>query len=144
MHAASFALVLLLLPVSSVVAQDAAQDVRFTSVDIFLDSGRDALAAYRAEVTTTGDAQFVGVAGGEHPAFKIPPHYDPAALRRGGRIILAAFSLSADLPAGRTRVASLQMREVGKVTYQIRLLEAGRADDTPIRPAVQIIPEGRR
>jgi hypothetical protein len=136
-----FFLAMLALPVFA--SEPAPQAAKFTTVDIIVDAGADSLAAYQVEITTTGDARIVGVEGGEHSAYKTPPYYDPAALR-GGRIILANFSTSASLPSGRTRVATLQMREVGPVTYRVRLIAAARADGSRFAPAVSAVAGGGR
>ncbi len=100
--------------------------VRFVPVDVFVDSGREQLAAYQVEVeVVAGDAQIVGVEGGEHPAFVNPPYYDAKALM-GGRIILAAFSTSPELPDGRHRAFTLHVREAGgAVKYRLKLVAAG-------------------
>lgn len=86
---------------------------RFTSVDIFIDSGTQPLAAYQFEFKPeAADVKIVGIEGGEHPAFRIPPYYDPAALAKG-RVIIAAFNTGKNLPSGRTRVATLHLRVAG-------------------------------
>lgn len=142
----TFAALTLVLAQESVVwAQTAGSEdraVRFAAVDVVVDAGEEALAAYQIEITADGDAQILSVEGGEHPAFNAPPHYDPAALK-GGRIIVAAFSLSDELPSGRTRVAVLHLRESGKVSYRARLLAAARADGRRFTPAVTLIAGGQ-
>ena len=80
-------------------------------IEVYVDAGEDRLAAYQLEIQLAG-AEIVGVEGGEHTAFGTPPYYDPAALR-GSRIKLAALSTARDLPSGRTRIATLHIREVG-------------------------------
>ena len=104
--------------------------VRFEAVDVFIDSGRQPLAAWQFELTARGaDAKIVGLEGGEHPAFQDPPYYDPAALKEGNRIIIAAFNTGKDLPAGRTRVARVHLRVVGgEPDYIVELQAAGSAD----------------
>lgn len=87
---------------------------RFVSVPVFVDPKGAPLAAYQLEFRAEGaSARIVGVEGGEHPAFREPPYYDPAALARENRIILAAFSTAGDLPRERTRVATLQLMVEG-------------------------------
>ena len=82
---------------------------RFEAWDVFVDSGAQALGAYQFEwLVRGGGARIVGVEGGEHAAFATAPYYDPAALQ-GGRIVIAAFSTSKDLPHGRTRVARVHL-----------------------------------
>lgn len=133
--------VLILLATRVNAADPSGETARFTTVDIIIDAGTDALAAYQIEIIADGDAQIIGVEGGDHPAFNPPPNYDRAALH-GERIILAAFSTSTDLPTSRIRVAILHMRESGTVTYRTRLLAAARADGTRFTPVVSTIPGG--
>ena len=82
-------------------------------------------------MTVDGDAMIVGVEGGDAPAFAAAPHYDPKALA-GGRIIIADLDVGTDLPRGRTRVATLHMRESGAPpTYHVALQAAANADGSP-------------
>jgi len=98
--------------------------VRFTYVDLYLDSGEHDVAAWQIEFAAeTGDVALVGVEGGDHPAFKAPPLYDPAALN-GKRIIVAAYSLDEELPAGRTRVARLHLQVTGDTSQFVSKLQA--------------------
>ena len=124
-----FAAVLALLLVAG-----AAPAQRFRPVEVFVDSSGAPLAAWQLEVIADGEAQIVGVEGGASPAFAEAPAYDPEALA-GGRIILAAFSLrdAAELPRGRTRVATVHVREPGAAPrYSVRLQAAAGPDGTPI------------
>ena len=82
---------LLALPI---MAQPGTEESRgsFRVVDIYLDSQRAPLAAYQVTISVTNaDAKMVGIEGGEHPAFRQPPVYDPKALQRE-RVVLAAFN----------------------------------------------------
>ena len=104
---------------------------RFTTVDIFIDSGTHPLAAWQLHFSLkSGEAKIVGIEGGEHPAFRQPPYYDPKAIQRE-RVILAAFNAAAadKLPKGKTRVATihLQMNGTKAPQYLVRLQTA--ADD---------------
>ena len=128
----------LLLLAGSAVASPAQ---RYQPVDVFIDSGDAPLAAYQVEVQVEGDAMIVGVEGGETPAFAAAPHYDPKALT-GGRIIIADLDVGTDLPHGRTRVATLHMRESGAPpTYHVTLQAAADADGNSIPATVQLEPE---
>ena len=92
------------------------QPIRFRAVDVFVDSSEKPLAAYQLEVTATdGEAKIAGIEGGEHPAFKQPPFYDPKAIQQE-RVILAAFNTAAadKLPTGKTRVATLHFQTKGE------------------------------
>ena len=76
--------VLGLLAARVAAAEPESTPARFTTVDIIVDAGAESLAAYQIEITARGDAKIVGVEGGDHAAFKAPPHYDPAALQEQG------------------------------------------------------------
>ncbi len=95
--------------------------VRFAPVHVYLDSGDKPLAAYQFELRArTGRIKIVGVEGGEHPAFKEAPYYDPAALMND-RIIIAAFNTGSDLPHGRTRIATIHLQILGDAEPQYKL-----------------------
>ena len=122
--------------------------VRFTPVHIYLDPGGEPLAAYQFELVCSVPAgaypseednasrrhyepqiKIVGVEGGEHPAFKDAPYYDPAALMND-RIIIAAFNTSRDLPTTRTRIATihLQIPAEAEPQYELKLVTAADAN----------------
>lgn len=101
----------------------------FRAVDIYVDAKTSPLAAYQVEFSVTnGVAKIVGIEGGEHPAFREPPFYDPKAIQHE-RVIIAAFSTrpAAELPAGKTRVATihLEISGDGKPQYVLKLQTAG-------------------
>jgi hypothetical protein len=86
-----------------------AERVRFVNVEIYVDAGAKSLAAWQLEfLVKAGDVEVVGVEGGEHPAYTNPAYYDPSALRED-RLVLAAFDTGANVPTGRTRVATLHL-----------------------------------
>jgi hypothetical protein len=104
---------------------------RFRAVDIYVDAGSTPLAAYQLEfAATNGVARIVGIEGGEHAAFRQPPYYDPKALQHE-RVIIASFSTAsaADLPAGKTRVATIhyQTTETQPPRFELKLQTAGDA-----------------
>ena len=108
--------------------------VRFAPLHIFVDSADTGLAAFQFELkAVAGEVKIVGVEGGEHEAFKSPPYYDPAALA-DDRIIIAAFNTGSDLPAGRTRIATVHLQIVGEVEpeYEVELAVAASADGDEI------------
>jgi hypothetical protein len=114
--------------------------VRFAAVDVFVDSGAQALAAYQFELkVTAGDVTLVGVEGGEHRAYRQPPYYDPAALTRQ-RIVIAAFDASGDLPRGKTRVARLMVRVRGDVVpvYDAKLVVAASPEAKAIDASISV------
>jgi len=133
----TLAILLLSLLAALAPAQDEdAAPVRFTTVELVLDSGADDLAAWQVEVTdASGRARIVGIEGGEHPAFREPARYDPQALA-GGRIVLAAFSLDANLPSGSTHVATLhlEVRGDGPVPLAARVQAAADAEGNELAP----------
>ncbi|MHC4088616.1 MAG: hypothetical protein ACYSU5_25930 [Planctomycetota bacterium] len=108
--------------------------VRFAPLHIFLDSGNQGLAAFQFELQAlTGQIKIVGVEGGEHPVFKKPPYYDPAALAND-RIIIAAFSTSDDLPTGRSRITTIHLQIIGDTQpeYELDLIAVANADGEKI------------
>jgi hypothetical protein len=117
-------------------AQDASTSTRFRTVEVFVDSGAQSLAAYQLSFTATGsDVRIVGIEGGEHPAFTEPPHYDPKAIQNE-RAILAAFNTaSADnLPKGRTRVATIHVQISGTAApaYAVKLEAAANREGSRV------------
>lgn len=120
----------LLIPQVSRASKPMKQTTRFAPVHIYLDPGSKPLAAYQFELkAVTGQIKIVGVEGGEHPAFKEAPYYDPAALMNS-RIIIAAFNTGRDLPTGRTRIATVHLQILGDAEpeYQLTLATAADAD----------------
>jgi hypothetical protein len=130
---AVLAAVALLLLSSGIASTPSAETVselplsRFRAVDVIIDSEQP-VAAYQVEITVrTGESAIVGVEGGVAP-FDEPPYYDPAALSQD-RIILASFDTRATIPAGRHRVATLHVREVGaEAEYDIQLVVSADLD----------------
>jgi hypothetical protein len=117
-------------------AQEASTVVRFSTVEVFVDSGAQPMAAYQLTFTaTSGDVKIVGIEGGEHPAFKEAPHYDPKAIQHE-RAILAAFNTaSADnLPKGRTRVATVHVQIAGATSpaYAVKLEAAANHEGSRV------------
>lgn len=93
-------------------------NVRFLAVDIYVDSKGKPLAAYQLEFSVTnGNAKIAGIEGGEHPAFREPPFYDPKAMQQE-RVIIAAFSTAEKLPSGKTRVATIHVQVSGSAKPQ--------------------------
>jgi len=130
----------------ALLGQPAATDsgVRFQAVDIVLDPHGKPLAAYQLEfLVTSGQAKVVGVEGGEQPAFKEAPFYDPKAIQQE-RVILAAFNTGPGdiLPAGRTRVATIHLHVTGErnAGYEVKLETAATVDGTII-PVESILEE---
>ena len=129
---------ILLLSLQAVSAGPQAVEtaVRFETVDVFVDTTDNALAAYQLEFFAgAGDAKIAGIEGGAHPAFATPPYYDPKAMQQD-RVILGAFTTdeAAALPTGKTRVATIHLQTVGTdpPDFQIRLQAAADADGRTI------------
>ena len=98
-----------------------AAGVRFAAVDIFVDSADKPVAAYQLEFSVTnGVAKIVGIEGGEPPAFREAPFYDPKAMQHE-RVILAAFSTDKQLPSGKSRVATIHLQITGEASPQLGL-----------------------
>ena len=91
--------------------------IRFTSVDVFIDSP-EPMAAWQIEfAATSGAVQVVGVENGESDVFGDAPYYDREAVLQGrsDRIIVADYSLENEdvLPEGRVRVTTLHLKVSG-------------------------------
>jgi hypothetical protein len=113
--------------------------IRFEAIDICIDSATQPLAAYQFELLAdAASVKIVGVEGGEHPAFREPPYYDPAALSHN-RIIIAAFNTGRDLPQGKTRVARLHLQVTGPAPqYQTKLDAAATVEGKEIPATVSV------
>ncbi len=110
--------------------------IRFEAVDVFVDGGDAALGAYQLDLSATaGDVKIVGIEGGDHPLFRDPPYYDPAAMQND-RVIIAAFSTAAPdhLPHGRTRIATIHVQITGdkEAHYNAELTIVANADGVAI------------
>lgn len=119
------------------------EPVAFVPLHIYVDSGDQPLAAYQFELTAIrGDVRIVGVEGGEHPAFQPAPYYDSKALAED-RIIIAAFSTDADLPTGRSRIATVHLQVRGEAVgeYELTLTVSADAQGKPI-PATITFQQG--
>ncbi len=117
----------------------------FCSFEIFVDSGPAALAAYQIEFKAEpGAMQIVGIEGGDAPAFKAPPFYDPEAMQHE-RVVIGAYSTEQALPAGKTRVARVHvMLPPGAVPNPVAVLQtAGGPSGSNIDAAVawSLVPE---
>ena len=130
-----FGWLLLLLPILSGFSQNSpTAPVHFQAVDIYVDSKEASLAAYQFEFReTNGVAKIVGIEGGDHPAFKEAPYYDPKAMQQE-RVIVAAFNTSGNLPKGKTRVATIHVQLNGdqQPGFSIKLAVAADATGNKI------------
>jgi len=125
-------------------APAAAQQVRFATVDVYLDTNAP-LAAWQFELTeANGLMTVVGVENGQSQAFGDAPYYDLEAVSRGGadRIVVADFSLAGEssLPRGTTRIATVHVELTGSAEpdYRVRLIAAGDAAGRAIEAAISL------
>ena len=118
--------------------------IRFCAVDIYVDSKASPLAAYQLEFTVTnGIAKIVGIEGGEHSAFHEPPFYDPKAMQHE-RVILAAFNTGNELPAGKTRVATIHLQVTNNLPLQCELKLQAAGNFAGARIAAEVSFEERK
>ncbi len=106
----------------------------FSTVDLFVDSGNQPLAAWQMEFkATAGQVEIVGIERGDDKDFQDPPYYDPAAMS-GNRIVVGAFNITDRLPAGKIRVARLHLHVSGgaKPVYAVNLVVAGDKEGKPL------------
>jgi hypothetical protein len=113
--------------------------VRFCAVDVYVEATNAPLAAYQLEFAVTNAvAKIVGIEGGESPAFREAPFYDPKAMQHE-RAILAAFSTDspASLPTGKTRVATIHLQVTGTAppAIEIKLVLAADSNGNKIAAA---------
>jgi hypothetical protein len=93
--------------------EDCKGKISFSTVEVYVDSNIEALAAYQIDIKyDKNKIKIVGLEGGTD-GFKKPPFYDQAGLE-GGHIIIAAF-VSDDMQAnkGSSRVARLHLQTTG-------------------------------
>ena len=117
-----------------------ADEFRFEAVDVFVDSGNQALAAWQLELTSRSKGvEIVSIEGGEHPAFSEPAYYDPRAMQNN-RVILGAFNTGNNLPSGRSRVARVhvQAKGPGKRLWHTELTTSANADGERIPAEISI------
>jgi len=118
------------VPTARTEPQPQSEAIRFAPLHVYIDSDQAPLAAYQFELKTlAGHVEIVGVEGGEHPAYRHAPYYDPAALAND-RIIIASYSTDTDLPDGLTRIATLHLQITGDIEpeYELELTVAADAD----------------
>lgn len=101
-------------------------DLRFTAVDVYLDS-TEPVAAWQFELgDRAGVMKVVGVEQGDSPAYARVPYYDREAVRLGDadRIIVADYSLAdvIELPSGRVRIATVHLMLSGDDDADLNLL----------------------
>ncbi|HEX8912274.1 MAG TPA: hypothetical protein VF796_07930 [Humisphaera sp.] len=118
---------------------------RFVTYDLFVDPGVKPLAAYQVDVRcTTNDALLTGLEGGDAAPFRDAPYYDPKALVNE-RIVVAAYSTAADVPAGKARVARLHLRVAGKddPKFEVKVTAAAGPDGAAIDATAAVARTGQ-
>ena len=118
-----------------------ADSFQFEAIDVFLDSGNQPLAAWQLEVRSEPrGVEIVGIEGGQHPAFRSPPYYDPRAMNQH-RVILAAFQTGDDLPLGRSRIARIHVRlqGPGNRKYLTSLIASASSDGQRVPAQLEIL-----
>jgi len=131
----------LVLIVGLLIAAGPRQEgIRFVALDVYVDGGAQAVAAWQFELSGDDRAKIVGVEGGEPKCWAEAPYYDPAALQ-GGRIIIAAFTLDAKVPAGRVRVARIHLQEsgVGSPDYTSKVMAAAAPGGARIDAKIDVV-----
>lgn len=113
---------------------------RFQVLHVYLEGGKEPLAAYQLLLhATNGAVRIVGIEGGEAGPFQDPPFYDPKAIQQD-RVILAAFSTrpKSELPTGRVRVATLHLFVTGEAppAFEAKLRAAATHGGARIGPTV--------
>jgi len=110
----------------------AAQDIRFATIDVFLESEQP-IAAWQFELDDRqGIMKVVGVEQGESSAYTRVPYYDREAVSLGeaDRIIVADYTLADvdDLPSGRFRIATIHVMLSGDADLNLDLVTATTYD----------------
>ena len=118
------------------------EKISFRAVDVFVDSKDQHLAAYQVVVAFFGpDTKISGIEGGDPPAFRKPPLYDPKAIQKE-RVIIAAYNtgIEEELPKGKVRVATIHLHITGSKTPELtfKLVAAGTVDGVKITPTVAV------
>jgi len=118
----------------------------FRVVDIYVDSKGAPLAAYQLRFSmTNANVKILGIEGGQHPAFREPPVYDPKAMQHD-RVIIAAFNTGStdELPKGKTRVATIHVQTTADEALQCRLKVQTAANPEGTKITVEATWEERR
>ena len=125
------------------LAAGAGQAPRFVPVDIVLDSP-EPVAAWQFELSDrNGAIKVVGIENGDSAAFERAPYYDRDATQAGAveRIVVADYTLAdvADLPRGRTRIATVHALVDGEASFTVTLVAATTADGQPIDASISFV-----
>jgi hypothetical protein len=116
--------------------------IHFFGMDLWVDSGNEALAAYQVEITYNHSAvKIVGLEGGQAGSYTNAPYYDQKGFE-SGRIIVAAFTTDKDAPMGRTRVATIHIAVERNAAPDLtcKLMAAAKSGGQRISPGVELVP----
>ena len=123
---------------------NAADEPRFASVDVYLDSA-EPVAAWQFELSDKRRSmKVVGVENGDSAAYPRAPYYDREAVRLGtaDRIIVADYSVvdTSELPTGYTRIATVHIMLSGSddADLEITLITAVGADGIATDAAISL------
>jgi hypothetical protein len=136
--------VLLVMFAPSFAEQDEEPGPRFVTVDVYIDTGEERLAAWQFELECDeAEAKLAGVESGAVRFRQDPPFYDPEA-RETGRVIVGAFTLQADAPKGKVHVARLHMFEEGPGVpeYGTKLIAAAAPGGERIKVRIETVRRG--
>ena len=126
----------------ALIASPVAAETRFRTYALIVDPAGEPLAAWQVELACDpATVRIVGVEGGPSP-WAEAPHYDPKGLE-AGRLVIAAFTLAAQPPAGAIRVARIHVQESGWEEHVIRAKLTAAADPAGRRigATVRLVPE---
>jgi hypothetical protein len=135
---------LLMLFAPGFATQDEEPGPRFVTVDVYIDTGDERLAAWQFELACDEEqAKIAGVESGADKFQQDPPYYDPEA-RETGRVIVGAFTLRPDAPKGKVHVARLHMMEEGPVVpeYGPKLIAAAAPGGKRIKVTIETVRRG--
>ena len=128
----------------SAFSQSVGIGTRFSVLEIYLETA-EPVAVWQFELReASGTMRVVGVESGDSDAFGEAPYYDLAAVSGGAadRIVVADYSLrpAAELPTGRSRVATVHVRLEGTADpeYVLNLMAAGGANGEPIQATIDL------
>lgn len=132
----------LCFPLLAGEAYTEASGIHFLGMDLWVDSGNEALAAYQVEINYEPTlVKIVGIEGGQGDAYADAPYYDQKGFE-SGRIIVAAFTIRDDAPKGRTRVARIHVAVEGDVEPKLicKLIVAAKPGGQRISSRIELVP----
>jgi hypothetical protein len=99
---------------------DCKSKISFRTAEVYVDSDKDALAAYQIDIKYDKEKiKIVGLEGGVDE-FKKPPFYDQAGLESGHIIIAAFVNDDKQAKKGSSRVARLHIQTTGCPPFELK------------------------